>query len=66
MSAYTFSVYNASVRDAVHDNKEHPHISERWATPCVFEIEADDAAQAETCIRKKYPPEEGFVAKRLD
>jgi len=66
MSAYTFSVYNASVRDAVHENKEHPHFSERWATPCLFEIEADDVTTAESCIRKKYPAEEGFVTKRMD
>jgi hypothetical protein len=66
MSAYTFSVYNTSVREAVKSNREHPLISERWATPCLFEIEADDEASAENCIKEKYPEEEGFVTKRVD
>lgn len=66
MSAFVFSVYNTAVREAVKNNQEHAHYSERWATPCMFEIEADCAQSAEDCIRKKYPAEEGFVTKRMD
>ncbi|WP_373088997.1 hypothetical protein [Sneathiella sp.] len=66
MSAYIFSVYNADVRDAVQDNREHPLISERWAAPCLFEIEAQDVKAAEASIKRKYPAEDGFITKRLN
>ncbi|MEH6526561.1 MAG: hypothetical protein V7723_10860 [Sneathiella sp.] len=66
MSAFIFSVYNANVREAVKDNQEHPHISERWASPCMFEVEADSATAAEDCVKKKYPTAEGFVTKRIE
>lgn len=66
MSAFIFSVYNAKVREAVKDNQEHPLISERWASPCMFEVEADSETAAENCVKDKYPAAEGFVTKRIE
>ncbi|WP_340149722.1 hypothetical protein [uncultured Sneathiella sp.] len=66
MSTYVFSVYNTEARNALDNNQEHPHISMRWATPCRFAIEAENPQKAETCIKEKYPREEGFVTKRLN
>jgi hypothetical protein len=65
MSAFIFSVYNAKVREAVKENQEHPLISERWASPCMFEVEAESETAAEECVSKKYPANEGFVTKRV-
>ncbi|MFC4270469.1 hypothetical protein GQF03_01810 [Sneathiella chungangensis] len=65
MSTYVFSVYNAEARDALDNNREHPHISMRWATPCRFSVEAESPQAAESCIKEKYPREKGFVTKRI-
>ena len=63
MTVFSFSIFNKNVRDALKDNSEHPLFSDRWASPCEFEIEADNADQASEKVDIKYPPSEGFVSQ---
>lgn len=62
MAVFSFSIFNKNVRDALKDNSEHPLFSDRWATPCEFEIEADSASKATEKVDNKYPPSLGFVS----
>ncbi len=62
MAVFSFSIFNKSVQDALKENQEHPLISERWAKPCDFDIEADDLDQAAEKVERKYPASMGFVS----
>ena len=61
MAVFSFSTFNKSVRDGLKENVDHPLISERWAKPCDFEVEADSIKTATEKVESQYPSSLGFV-----
>lgn len=62
---FQFTVYNKDVRAALKDNTGHRIYGDHWADVQVYEVFADDEAEARDLIDRRYPPEDGFVSEIL-
>ncbi len=63
--AFEVAIYNQDVRALVKSNQSHATFDDRWADVKRHDVIARDEGEARALIAERFPPEDGFVIKRM-
>lgn len=63
--AFEITLYNAEVRAALKDNRDHPVFNERWAECQHIVVQADNEIALAAKLKQLYPAEGGFVIEDI-
>ena len=58
---YEVAIYNRKVRSLVKENQSHSFFDDHWADEQVRDVVAESADEARHLIKKRFPPDDGFV-----
>lgn len=62
---FQVALYNEAVRSLVSENQRHVFFDDRWADLQTRDVVARDESEARTLIAERFPPEDGFIVKRV-
>lgn len=63
---FSVAVYNASVREALKENRTHHVYDDKWAETKHMEVVADTADEARAKVLEHHPASEGFVVEGVE
>lgn len=63
--SFQVSVYNHAVRQLVNQDESHDYYDDHWAESHRYQVFAETESEARTIVKRKFPPEEGFVIEDL-
>jgi len=62
---FQVALYNEAVRTLVNEKQRHVYFDDRWADLQTRDVVARDEGEARTLIAERFPPEDGFIVKRV-
>ena len=62
---FEVALYNEAVRMLVNEKQTHMYFDDQWADLQTRDVVARDEREARTLIAERFPPEDGFIVKRV-
>jgi len=62
---FEVALYNEAVRVLVNEKQTHIYFDDQWADLQTRDVVARDEREARTLIAERFPPEDGFIVKRV-